>query len=295
MIHILFQQKPLDRGERFWLLSFAGLLTLLVLYPLWAGEYALSIMRDALIFGLFALSLDYLWGKAGLMSFGHAAFFGMGAYGMAIVSSTLQTPYASLIGLLTAVMVPGIVALLTGYFLIFAGVRGPYFVILTLALGLISKQTAISWVTVTGGDSGLLGIPPLTFALFDFKYELIDSVPLYFLVLGVAVVAILTLWIACRGRYGNILAAIQDNEPRASALGHNTSLYLLIVMVLSCMLAGFAGSLYATSIGFVAPDLIGLMLSTEVFVWVAIGGRGTLLGPFIGAFVVLRLASGVFP
>jgi branched-chain amino acid transport system permease protein len=114
-------------------------------------------------------------------------------------------------------------------------------------------------------------------------------VPLYFLVLGVAVVAILTLWIACRGRYGNILAAIQDNEPRASALGHNTSLYLLIVMVLSCMLAGFAGSLYATSIGFVAPDLIGLMLSTEVFVWVAIGGRGTLLGPFIGAFVVLRL------
>jgi urea transport system permease protein len=287
--NILFRQKHLDRSEIIWLFAFAGFLGIALIYPLWADSYSISIMRDTVIFGLLALSLDYLWGKSGLLSFGHAAFFGMGAYGMAIFSLNLNTIFASMIGIAASVIVPGLVALLIGYFLIFAGIRGPYFVIVMLALGIVSQQAAISWVTVTGGDSGLLGIPPLTFGIFDFKYEFFEGLPLYYLIIGISSLILLGLWIACRGHYGNILKAIQDNETRARALGHNTSLHLLIVMVISAMIAGLAGGFYAASTGFVAPDLIGLLLSTEIFVWVAIGGRGSLLGPFVGAFAVIRL------
>ncbi len=105
--------------------------------------------------------------------------------------------------------------------------------------------------------------------------------------------ALLALWIACRGHYGRILAAIQDNEVRAQTLGYNTALHLLIVFVLSAAMAALAGGLYAALSGYVAPAFIGLLLSTEVIVWVAIGGRGTLLGPFVGAIVVQRLQQEV--
>ena len=108
----------------------------------------------------------------------------------------------------------------------------------------------------------------------------------HYLVVSIRLTALLAIWIACRGQYGRVLAAIQGNELRASTLGHNTSLLLLSCSMLSAGLAALAGGLYASVSGFVAPDLIGLLLSTEVIVWVAVGGRGTLLGPFIGAFVV---------
>jgi branched-chain amino acid transport system permease protein len=269
------------------------LFLLITAYSFWADAYILSIIRDTLIFGLLALSLDYLWGKGGLISFGHATFFGIGAYSIAICTLNLETPLASMLGLFTAIIVPGIVAILFGYFLIFAGVRGAYFVVVTLALSLIAQQAVISWVKVTGGDTGLLGIPALTFVFFDFRYEFIEGMPQYFLIVSIIVFILVGLWLICRGQYGKILAAIQDNENRALSLGYNTSLHLLVIFVISAMIAGLAGGLYATSTGFVAPDMLGLLLSTEVFVWVAIGGRGSLLGPIIGAFVVIRLEQFV--
>lgn len=290
---VFLKLKFIDRKDGLWLSTFGMLVALLIFLPLWVGDYSLSIIRDAVIFGIFALSLDYLWGKADLLSFGHAAFFGMGAYAMAIVTKNLEFANVSLLGMLAAVTVPGVIALLSGYFLIFAGIRGPYFVIFTLALGIISQQAAISWVKVTGGDSGLLGIPPISFDIFHFHYEFSNAFSIYYLIVAVAAVSVLALWIACRGNYGKVLKAIQDNEIRAQSLGHHTSFHLLVVMVVSAMMAGCAGGLYASSTGFVAPDLLGMLLSTEVFVWVVIGGRGTLIGPFIGAFIILRLQQTI--
>ncbi|MCF8067489.1 MAG: branched-chain amino acid ABC transporter permease [Desulfobacterales bacterium] len=279
--------------ERIWLVAFIGLAGLLLAYPLWADGYSLNLVRDMLIFGIVALSLDWLWGKGGMLSFGHAAFFGIGAYSMAITSINLDWGFSSLLGLFASVAIPGIIALLIGYFLIFAGVRGAYFVIVTLAIGIVSQQAAISWVSVTGGDSGLLGIPPLGFTLGDHRFQLDNSLSLYYVVLTVALLSLLFLWQLSRGLYGNLLKGIENNEKRAQSLGHNTSLHLLIVMISSAMLAGLAGGLYASCTGFVAPDLLSLMLSTEIFVWVAVGGRGTLLGPFIGAFIIMRLQQVV--
>jgi branched-chain amino acid transport system permease protein len=107
---------------------------------------------------VFALSLDYLWGKTGTLSFGHATFFGLGAYGMAIVTIKLGVPpvAGSPLGLLAGVLLAAVVALVVGYFLIFGGVRGAYFTIVTLALTTIAQHVAIGWSAVTGGDSGLI-------------------------------------------------------------------------------------------------------------------------------------------
>src|SRR5699024_2045786 len=137
---------------------------LLAAVPFWAEGYTLTTLRDVLLFGLFALSLDYLWGKTGILSFGHAAFFGLGAYGMAIVTLKLciDPQVASMLGLLVGVALPMVIAGLIGYFLIFGGVRAAYLTIVTLALTIIAQQVAIGWSDMTGGDSGLIGVPPLT-------------------------------------------------------------------------------------------------------------------------------------
>lgn len=262
-------------------------------YPLWTDAYGLTVLRDALVFGLLALSLDFLWGKAGVLSFGQAAFFGIGAYGTAIVAPLVGGTNAALIGFLAGAAVAMGVAFLVGYFLIFGGVRGPYFTIVTLALSLVAQHVAIGWAAVTGGDVGLIGTPPPGIAIFGIDRIFVEPVDQYYLVVLLTAAALAALWQACRGHWGKVLAAIQDNELRARTLGYNTSLHLLIVFVLSAGLAALAGALYASLSGYVAPDLVGLFLSTEVIVWVAVGGRGTLIGPIIGAFVVWRLQQEV--
>lgn len=263
--------------------------------PLWAGAYSVATMRDVLLFGLFALSLDFLWGRTGILSFGHAAFFGLGAYGMAIVTikSGLDPASVSFLGLLAGVGLAMLVAAIVGYFLIFSGVRGTYLTIVTLALTVIAQHIAIGWSDVTGGDSGLIGVPPLTLDLFGWRYVLFDPAHFFWFVLALSALVLLSLWRALSGRYGHVLTAIEDNELRARTLGHHTDRHLLSVFVLSAGIAGLAGAVYVTGTGFVAPDMIGLMLSTEVIMWVAVGGRGTLVGPFVGAFVVWWLQQKI--
>jgi urea transport system permease protein len=251
--------------------------------------YTLMILRDALVFGLFALALDFLWGRTGQLSFGHATFFGLGAYAVAITTTSLGIANATLLGLLIGVLVSGAVALVFGYFLIFAGVRGPYFTIMTLALTVIAYHIAIAWVPVTRGDSGITGVQPLSVSIGPWEYIVVHPQVGLWVALAILLIVLLTMWLVVRGRYGRLLKAIEDNELRASTLGYNTPLHLVGVFTISGMIAGLAGGLYATFSGYVAPDLIGLLLSTKVIIWVAIGGRGTLLGPIIGAVVVLQL------
>ena len=276
-----------------WILLTAALAALAAGYPFWVDAYSLTVVRDVLIFALLALGLDYLWGKAGILSFGHAAFFGVGAYSMAIFGPMINGGNAALVGLLAGSGIAGTVALVIGYFLIFGGVRGAYLTIVTLAISLVAQHIAIGWSDVTGGDSGLIGAPPPGIQIFGFSYVMVDPVEQYYLILAVTTAALLGLWLACRGHYGRILAAIQDNELRARTLGYDTSLHLLIVFVVSAALAAIAGGMYGMTSGYVAPDLIGLFMSTEVIVWVAVGGRGTLIGPIIGAFLVIRLQQEV--
>jgi len=274
--------------ERNWLLIFGLGVAALILYPLFVDGYQLTVIRDALIFGLFAISLDFFWGRTGILCFGQAAFFGVGGYIMALVTLDGSIPFAGLLGIVGAVAGAAVMATVIGYFLFFGGIRGSYFTIVTLAMGVICQQAAISWSSVTGGDSGLIGIPTLEVDLGGKKLDLGQDVPSYIFVSVIVAIVLLVLWQISRGRWGTVLTAIQDNEVRASALGHNVTLRLLATFVVSAGLAGLAGALYVCMAGLVAPDLSGLLLSTEVIVWVAVGGRGTLIGPIVGAIVIQR-------
>lgn len=267
-----------------WVSVFAAGLAFLAVYPAFASSYNLSVMRDALIFAMFAVSLDLFWGRTGILCFGHAAFFGAGGYAMALVTLSPDMPAPALLGLLAAVLVPALLAAIVGYFLFYGGVRGSYFTIVTLALAVIAQQMVIAWSSVTGGDTGLLGIPPLAFGSLDLSGDLAS----YALAVALLALLLLALRLLTRGRWGQVLKAIGDNEVRAAALGHDAPARLTAAFVLSAAIAGFAGALYVSASGVVAPDMIGLALSTEAVAWVVVGGRGTLIGPVIGAVLVQR-------
>lgn len=256
---------------------------------LYADYYWVMILRDALVFGIFALSLDYLWGRTGLLSFGHATFFGIGAYAVAILSTNFDISNITLLALMAGILASGLVALLFGYFLLFAGVRGPYFTIMTLALTVIASHIVVAWVDVTGGDSGITGVQPLSLAFGDFEFIVFDPETGLYVALVLLLVLLLAIWKVSISRYGRLLKALEVNELRARTLGYNTPLHLLGTFIISAMIAALAGGLYATFAGYVAPDLIGLLLSTKVIVWVAVGGRGTLIGPVIGAVLVMQI------
>jgi ABC-type branched-subunit amino acid transport system permease subunit len=284
---LLFRQPSLDRHETRTVLVVVLGITGLAILPGWIGPYSLSTLRDALILCVLALSLDYLWGRAHVLSLGHAAFFGIGAYGMAVATTKLA--WGSAAGLALGIGTAVVVALTVGYFLIFAGVRLHFFAIITMALSLIAGQIAVSWSSVTGGDVGILGVPGLRFELAGVLFDFSGPLSTYYVVLGVASATLLGLWIACRANYGKVLAALGMNEFRARTLGHNTSLHLLVVFVVAASLAALAGALFAAASGVVAPDLFSAILSIEIIVWVAIGGRGTLVGPVVATFLVTRL------
>lgn len=266
-------------------------LIFLLFVPLWSEAYGLASYRDVLLLALFALSLDVFWGRTGILSFGHATFFGLGAYGMGVASIHFQVApaWVSVVGLALGIGLAVTVAVVVGYFILYGGVRGAYFTIVTLALTLIANHIAVGWSDVTGGDAGLIGIPP--FSLFGFSFS--DPYSSYYLALtALAVCLIISLWVL-RGRTGLILKAIQDSEVKVQTLRYRTQFILLMTFVSSASMAGLAGALYATGTGFVAPDMIALLLSTEVIIWVAVGGSGTLIGPVIGTFIVWHLQQEI--
>ncbi len=269
------------------------LIALLFAYPLALSSYQMDVARDALIFALLALSLDFLWGKAGVLSFGQAAYFGIGAYAVAIVGPMIPNDNAALIGCATGIALALIVAGAVGYLLIYGGVRGAYLTIVTLALTLIARNIATSWASVTGGEAGLIGAPPPGLAIGGWSVVATDSLSLYLLVAIILAAALFGIWTVCKGQYGRVLIAIQDDEAKAQALGYDTSGHLLLVFVLSGALAALAGGLYASVSGYVAPDLVGLLLATQAIVHVALGGRGTLIGPVIATVLVIRLQQQV--
>ncbi|WP_243751093.1 branched-chain amino acid ABC transporter permease [Paraburkholderia sp. BL10I2N1] len=266
-------------------------LGILLILPYLVTPYALMALRDALVFGLFALSYDLLWGKGGVLTLGHSAFFGLGAYGFAVAS--VHMGQASVFALLPGLLCAGTVALLVGYFLLYAGVRLHFFAIMSMAVLMIAQQLATSWQSVTGGDVGLLDIPGLSLTLAGHTLDWTGPLSSYRLVAVIVAVAACATWLACRGRYGLVLAAIATNEWRANACGYHTSFHLLALFVTSALLAALAGSLMAACSGVVAPDIFSPLLATEVILWVAVGGRGSVVGPVIAAVAFTRLKQEV--
>ncbi len=284
---LLLNQDKLSAKEKCTIGLVALGCLVLGLVPYGTSGYTTGAMRDAIVLAIFALSYDLIWGKAGTLTLGHAAFFGVGAYGIAI--ATTRFGWAPWEGLLVGLLAAMLVASLLGYFLLYAGVRLHFFAIITLAVLLIGRQIATSWQSVTGGDVGILGVPSLNVLGFDLS----DEKSAYFFALFCLMATLLALWLGLRGVYGRVLAAVGMNEFRAKHCGFNTNRHLLLVFVASAGIAGFAGALFATMSGVVAPDLFSVLLSTEVILWVAVGGRGSLIGAVVVSIVLTRLQQEV--
>ena len=237
------------------------------------------------------MSLSLVWGYAGILCFGHAAFFGLGAYIMAVVTKGMAPCITgilttSLVGLVLSVLGVFIFAVVLGYFLFYGRLSGPYLGVVTLSIAIVMERIAVKWYYI-GGFNGLINIPPLSFA----GREVSNHYSLFYVVLAAA----LGVYVICdrivKSPFGTILAAIRDNENRAEFFGYNIAHYKIVVFASGAAVAGFAGALFAPVTEFVSPTILGFILSTEVLIWVALGGKEVLLAAFLGAVLVRTLEA----
>jgi ABC-type branched-subunit amino acid transport system permease subunit len=262
----------------------------LTLLPLFIGEWQTLQLAQFLTYGLFAMSLALAWGRLGLLSFGHALFFGLGAYAMALATMGrlpgLEAWPSSWLGLVLACLVPWATAQLLGFFLFHGrGLRGAYFGITMLALAVLAERLTqgTAWL---GGLNGLIGVPPLALGLDGGGPALLDPLPTYWVMLGVAFAVFLGLEMLLASSRGLAMTAVRENEDRLGFLGYDVAAIKRHGFALSAAIAGLAGALFASQFGFVSPKLIGFGLSAEVLIWTALGGRGMLLAAFLGALLL---------
>jgi branched-chain amino acid transport system permease protein len=257
----------------------------LLTFPQWSGfwessRFAAGIIRQILIFAIFASSLNLLVGYAGLPSLGHAAFFGGGAYAAAIVAQRLGTDEL-LVSLAAAIVGAALLALVVGFLAVRA--VGIFFLMLTLALAQMVFALAYQATDLTGGSNGFSAVHrPVLLGI-----DLTAASAVYVLVCVAFLLVVLLLWRVTTSSYGAALLGVRENERRMRALGYDTRALKLSVFVLAGALAGVAGALSSYEFRFVSPNDVALGTSVTGFVMVLIGGAGTLLGPVLGAAAVL--------
>ena len=255
----------------------------LILFP-WVMPYE-ALAVNILIFGLFAVGYNLLFGYTGLLSFGHAAFFGMGSYftGMSIVYWSSPWYLAILIGVLASL----IGGLLIGYLAI--RTRGIYFAMVTLALGQIVYYAFYKADKWTGGENGLRGVKVSEINFFGLNLNFVDPITKYYVLLFFVVIA---LWFISRvlaSPFGAVIEAVRENEKRAAACGFDVMRTKLLAFVISAGICGLAGCLRALHLSIVPVDSLHYLQSGQVVMMSLLGGMGTFFGPFVGAGVLLYL------
>ena len=261
-----------------------ALAAVLVLAPPLMSSYWVGLLTQMVILAILAMSLDILLGHTGLPSLGHAAFFGAAAYGVAVLSTGYQASFwASVVG---GLLVGTLLSALFG--LVVSHVRGVYFLMITLALGMVLWGLSYRWVPVTGGDNGIAGIPRLE-AHAGLPVE--GPIPFYYVTLLVFVACGILIAVLERSPFGLALRGIRENEPRMKSLGFNTWLHCYVSFVLAGAFASVAGVLWAYYNSFVSPTYLDLTASSELFLMVTLGGPATLVGPVIGAGAIVLLKN----
>lgn len=258
----------------------------LAVLPPFLPAYPLTLLTQALIYAVFAMSLDLLLGYTGLPSLGHAAYFGVAAYVVAIFA----TEYGA--GFWTCLVLALAAALLTSAAFGLVAIRalGVYFLMITLALGMVAWGLAFRWVSLTKGDNGISGVPrPSLGPSWSFG----DPTAFYYLTLAAFVLAFGLLFLIVRSPFGMSLQGIRESEARMRSLGYNVWLHKYLAFILAGGFAGLAGVLWAYYNGFVSPVEVQLVTSVETLLMVALGGPGTLLGPALGAGVIVFLKNFV--
>src|SRR5215471_5127438 len=251
--------------------------------PLILPTYSMTLLTEALILGIFAMSLDLMVGYTRLVSFGHAAAYGFGAYACGWL--LLHTSLPMLATIPISALLAGAIAI--GVAWVCTQASGVSFSMLTLAFAQLLYAVAYKWTSVTGGSDGLAGIPrrPGPFGLHLF----VSRNGFYYLVLIVLLAAFLFCRALVRSPFGAVLRGIRENEAKTLALGYNTRGYKIAIVALSYTLGGLAGALYAPFAGFANTELLFWLLSGQVLIMVVVGGAGTLIGPILGAAFFLTI------
>lgn len=247
--------------------------------PLMLPSYPVSIATEILIFAVLAMSIDLLAGFAGRTSLGHGALFGVSTYVVLYWTTSLgHSIWGGIaLGILGATVLAGIFALLA------IRTSGVYFLLLTLALGMIVWGVCLRWTDVTGGENGLRGAG---------RPEIIASyTTFYYAVLAIVAILTLLMWRFVRSPFGLTLRGIKDSDSRMRSLGYNVPLHLFLAFAVSGFFAGAAGALYALFNSFVSPSTVELSQSVAGLLMAITGGIGTLFGSFIGAGAIIVLEN----
>ncbi len=277
------------------------LLILLLIFPFIVKEFRVEMMCRYLCFVIFALSLDLLWGYAGLLSLGHAVLFGMGGYMIGLCYQIqngvpsfmsregiteipwfylpLKNPIAAAI---IGIALPAVFAWLLGKFIFSSKINGVFFTIITLALAQIFQDFIINIQKYTNGFNGLQGIK--RFAINGG--EQLDKISYYYLVLFITVfVFLFCLWLS-KSRVGKVATSIRENEARLGFFGYDAAKFKILIFAISGALAGLGGVLYASATSSITTEDIGIVASTAVVIWIAVGGRGNLTGAVVGTLLI---------
>jgi branched-chain amino acid transport system permease protein len=246
--------------------------------PLFAGNYALTVGAVIAIFVIVAASLHFMMSAGGLASFGHAAYFGLGAYGVAIVAKLAGLPMIA--ALLLGPVLGLLGAAVFGFFAV--QLSGVYFAMLTLAFAQIVWSIAFQWVDLTGGDNGILGVWPERWAASPSHF--------YWLSLAVAALSVGALRIAMFSPFGFALRATRDSPLRTEAIGIDGKRIQWTAFVIAGLVAGIGGALFVYLKGSVFPDVLGIPLSVDALVMVLLGGVETVSGAIVGAIVYKALS-----
>jgi branched-chain amino acid transport system permease protein len=260
------------------------LLALLAL-PFLLTDYPRALISEIFIFAIFAMSLDLLLGFTGLMSLGHAAFFGLGAYAVAVLGT--QFGVNAWLGVAAGIVVAGCGAALIGFFCVRTG--GIPFLMLTLAFSQLVFSVALKWRDVTGGSDGIAIAERPGFLGYDLSHSLM----MYFMALSFFAMTYWGLRRLLNAPLGHAFVGIRENEQRMMAIGYPTRAYKLLSFTIAGAIAGLAGGLYAIFNGFISADAVYWTASGDILIMTMLGGAGTLIGPALGAAIVLLMKNVV--
>ncbi len=298
--------------------AYAAMLALLLLAPLYVSAYNLSLLGQFLAMGILAMGISLVWGNAGILPLGQGLFFGLGAYAVAMhlklvgigpgqIPNFMQwngltslpwwwVPFKSgAFALLAAMVVPTAVGAGLAWLMFRRRVGGVYFAIITQALVLAATTFIVSQQPYTDGFNGLTNFTTA------FGFSLLDQstqTGLYFVIVITLVVTFVAMRWLLGAQFGKVLRAIRDGENRVRFLGYDPSPFKVVAFAIGALLAGIAGVLFTLDIGVISPAMMGVMPSIEMVVWVAVGGRESLVGAVIGTLLVnfgKDIVSSAFP
>jgi branched-chain amino acid transport system permease protein len=280
------ERRPSSFDIRAWLLAgLAVLALLLVLFgPMFLDRFSLNVLTRSMIYAMLAITVDLLWGFTGVLTFGQAAFFGIGAYAAAMILTHMgATPALIALAFALAVIVPMLVGLVVGWLSFSYKATPLYATVISLVLPIVTTQVIFSGGQWTGSSSGLVGYGTLPFGLVGF-----------FRLAGICLLVLtVAAWFFVRSDAGKLLVAIRDNEARCAYLGLNPQRLKIALTTVLAGIAGLAGFLFANSSGVVAPEITGFVFGTELVIWTALGGRGTIIGPVMGTIGIDYLSANL--